>query len=154
MNNNCVPQGFSMLICQKNEQVSNECMKQSTKHVILFWNLQSLLSTSKKRSKLNFDRVFTSLVHPMIPNGTDHILQVGKWVTYQIFSGIGNQNNSQPLTSQANNVWLMDDYFLTWTPPNSFIRNQLTVTIKPTRISTHKLMTCAIWRWLECVKKC
>ena len=49
---------------------------------------------------------------------------------------------------------LMDDYFPTLTPPYSFIHNQITLNIKPTWISIHKLMSHAIRRWLECVKTC
>ena len=41
----------------------------------------------------------------------------------------------------------------TLTTPNSFICYQINTNIKSAWISTHRHITCAIWRWLESGKK-
>lgn len=48
------------------------------------------------------------------------------------------------------NQFLVDGWLLPYiNPPYS-----ITINIKPTWISTHRLMTHAIWRWWECARKC
>ena len=48
------------------------------------------------------------------------------------------------------NQFLVDGWLLPYIiPPYS-----ITINIKPTWISTHRLMTHAIWRWWECARKC
>jgi len=39
-------------------------------------------------------------------------------------------------------------------PPHSFIHNQMNYGHQANMDITHKLMTCEIWRWLECVQEC
>lgn len=56
---------------------------------------------------------------------------------------------TQPLTSQAIHLWLMDNSCLTLTLPKSLFCNQ---NIKPAWISTHRHVSRAVWRGLECEK--
>ena len=56
----------------------------------------------------------------------------------------GKDISNKPLTSQATCFYLMDDISPTLTPPNPFVHNQITMNIKPTWMSTHKVMTHAI----------
>ena len=60
-----------------------------------------------------------------------------------------------PVSPFPSNPFLVDNWFLAYiNPNNSFIRDQITINLKPTWISTHKLMAGAIWRQLEFVQKC